>query len=152
MRVLCKSKLTMPSDALNTTSKLAQETRGCLKQLTTGDKDELQGRFVFPPGYLGFDGHFPGNPVLPGVCMVEAVLAMLESWSHHAVTLAEVQSAKWLKPVQPGVELSFKTEISTNSSKGPGTVIKARISSDGDKIAELLLRVTGMKKPKGDSR
>jgi 3-hydroxyacyl-[acyl-carrier-protein] dehydratase len=125
-------------------SKLTDETRGCLTQLTHRDDGALLGRFVFPPEYSGFNGHFSENPVLPGVCMVQAVIVMQEAWSHQRMTLGSVVSAKWLAPVKPGVELLFESEPPrAGSDESRGRVIKTRISCDGKKVAEVVLRESG---------
>jgi 3-hydroxyacyl-[acyl-carrier-protein] dehydratase len=58
--------------------------------------------FVFPPDFIGFAGHFPGNPVLPGIAQIMAVL--------HAcgpgLRLRAVKNCKFLRPVVPGERLS----------------------------------------------
>jgi len=126
-------------------SKLTEETRVCLTQLIRRNDGALLGRFVFPPEYSGFNGHFSGNPVLPGVCMVQAVIVMQEAWSHQRVKLGSVVSAKWCAPVKPGVELCFESEATrAGSDETPGRVIKTRISCHGKKVAELVLRGIGL--------
>jgi 3-hydroxymyristoyl/3-hydroxydecanoyl-(acyl carrier protein) dehydratase len=126
-------------------SVLAQETRLCLSNLTTGTDGELCGRFVFPPEYPGFAGHFPGNPVLPGVCMIQAALVMQEASINSPVTLEKVVSAKWFAPVKPGSELSFVSSESTKKQdEREGTAIKTRITCNGEKVAELVLQVMGL--------
>lgn len=126
-------------------SRLTQETTRCLIQLTGGDQGGVVARFVFPPDYLGFAGHFPGNPVLPGVCMVQAAVVMQAGWHHVPVALGDVVSAKWFAPVKPDTELTFEAEAPhAGSAERPGMVIKTRISCQGAKVAELVLRVTGL--------
>lgn len=62
--------------------------------------------FVFPPDFIGFAGHFPGNPILPGIAQIMAVL--------HAcgpgLRLRAVKNCKFLRPVIPGERLSVTTE------------------------------------------
>jgi 3-hydroxymyristoyl/3-hydroxydecanoyl-(acyl carrier protein) dehydratase len=133
-------------------SSLTEQTRRCLAQLTGGERGERVGRFVFPASYLGFAGHFPGNPVLPGVCMVQAAVILLEAWHHVPVTLAEVVTAKWFAPVKPGDPLTFEAGAPQAAAERPGTVIKTRISCQGEKVAELVLRVTGLPEVKDGPR
>jgi 3-hydroxymyristoyl/3-hydroxydecanoyl-(acyl carrier protein) dehydratase len=132
------------------TSRLTEETKRCLVRLTDGDQGGLVGAFVFPPGYLGFAGHFPENPVLPGVCMVQAAVVLQEAWHHVPVTLMDVVSAKWMAPVKPGNELTFETDAPHAGAAGlPGMVIKTRVSCLGEKVAELVLRVVGLPATQG---
>lgn len=68
-------------------------------------EDEWQRFFCFPADFIGFAGHFPGQPILPAVlqiCMVRLfwsdVVAPVES--------LDVVSAKFLKPVLPEQKIS----------------------------------------------
>jgi 3-hydroxyacyl-[acyl-carrier-protein] dehydratase len=64
-----------------------------------------------------FEGHFPGNPILPGVLLIEAVAqtagVMLGSALPRGVgqqpLLAAVNHFKFLRPVTPGKELRIET-------------------------------------------
>jgi len=60
-------------------------------------------------------GHFPGEPILPGVLLIEAVAqtagVMMSgaAKSHGVPMLAAVNRFKFLKPVRPGAELRIET-------------------------------------------
>ena len=66
-----------------------------------------------------FPGHFPGNPVMPGVLMVEAmaqaagVLAVKSEKEGKKVTtyFMSIDKAKFRKPVFPGDQLRFEVEV-----------------------------------------
>ena len=119
---------------------LLQETRLCLSQMTIGQDGELSAHFIFPPEFSGFQGHFPGNPVLPGVCIIQAVLVMLEAWKKAPVSLKSVVSAKWLSPVKPCAELHFTSRAS--GAEGVESTVKTQVTCGGEKVAEVNLRVT----------
>ncbi len=55
---------------------------------------QLAGRFTVPATHPSLPGHFPGRPIVPGVVLLEAVLACLPP----GLTLL---SAKFTAPVQP---------------------------------------------------
>lgn len=60
--------------------------------------------FCFPPDFIGFAGHFPGQPVLPAVvqiCMVRLFWSDVVS----PVDSLDVISAKFLKHLLPDQEI-----------------------------------------------
>lgn len=65
-------------------------------------------RYLFEAGFPGFDGHFPGRPVLPGVCMLKAAVVTLEDWHATAIRVSEVRKARFLSPLGPGQELEVR--------------------------------------------
>ena len=65
-----------------------------------------------------FQGHFPGNPVMPGVMILEALaqtaaVAVLALEENHGKTvmLAGIKNARFLKPVFPGDTLFLHSEL-----------------------------------------
>ena len=101
--------------------------------------DELSAIFTFPPDFPGFQGHFPGKPVLPAVCMLQAVTALAAKQAGHPAELKKVTSAKWFAPTTPGMALTFRLQLTRNP---PGdTTIKAKISHGSTKVADLVLTV-----------
>lgn len=60
-----------------------------------------------------FQGHFPGQPMFPGVLMIEAMaqtcaLCMSEQQSPNLPVFAGVSNTRFLKPVTPGCQLVLK--------------------------------------------
>jgi len=96
--------------------------------------------FTFPPGFIGFQGHFPQKKVLPGVCQIQCALTLLEQGSGKAVVLKEVVLAKYFSPVFPDDEVTCV--ISDRGDTRGELVVKAAISRASDKISEMKLRVS----------
>ena len=69
---------------------------------------------------LFFQGHFPGNPIMPGVLQVEAmaqtagcvVMSGAEDWENKkcSVLFMAVDNVKFRKPVRPGDQLKMHVE------------------------------------------
>ena len=51
-------------------------------------------------------GHFPGHPIVPGVVLLERVVAVL---AEHNLTVTGVRKMKFLAPVTPGQ--SFELQV-----------------------------------------
>lgn len=67
-----------------------------------------------------FQGHFPGNPIMPGVMIVEAIaqsgalLAALNDMfdtETHLLAFAGIEGAKFRRPVSPNETLCVSVEI-----------------------------------------
>lgn len=77
-----------------------------------------------------FKGHFPGNPVLPGVIMVEAaaqvgacILLMLEEFRGKTAYFAGIEDFKFKRMVKPDEVIDIEVEmISMRRSFGKGRV------------------------------
>ena len=82
-------------------------------------------------------GHFPGNPIMPGVLMVEAlaqagaVAVLVEEENRGKLALfAGIDDVRFKRLVRPGDELTLSCEIET--VRGPVGRGKARASVDGE--------------------
>lgn len=88
-----------------------------------------------------FQGHFPGNPVMPGVLIVEALaqvgaVAMLSQPDFQGRTayFAGIDKARFRRKVVPGDVLLLETEII--KVKGPVGVGRAVARVDGQVAAQ----------------
>lgn len=88
-----------------------------------------------------FQGHFPGNLVMPGVLIIEALaqvgaVAMLaqESFKGKTAYFAGIQNARFREKILPGDVLMLETEII--KVKGPIGVGKAVATVNGKKAIE----------------
>ncbi len=95
-----------------------------------------------------FAGHFPGNPVMPGVLIIEALaqtgaVAILSQpeWKGKTAYFAGINHAKFKQKVVPGDVLTLETEII--KVKGPIGIGKATAYVDGKTvcIAELTFAI-----------
>ena len=61
----------------------------------------VDAKLCLDPQHPIFRGHFPGAPVLPGVCMMHIVKEMLEKAAGSPLLLEEATYAKFLSMINP---------------------------------------------------
>ena len=57
-----------------------------------------------------YPGHFPGNPILPGVVILAEVLAAVAASGGRPASGWTLANAKFLSPVTPGMPLTLSHE------------------------------------------
>jgi 3-hydroxyacyl-[acyl-carrier-protein] dehydratase len=62
-----------------------------------------------------FKGHFPGQPVLPGACMLQIVKDVLESVLNVSIQLKKAEQIKFLRIVNPVENPFLELTLSYNS-------------------------------------
>lgn len=68
------------------------------KQVTKG---EISATLVINAGHKIFDGHFPNQPVVPGVCMMQMVKEIVESAMDKETNLVQATDMKFLAVIDP---------------------------------------------------
>ena len=65
-----------------------------------------------------FKGHFPGNPVTPGVCMMQIIKEITESILNTTLTMVSTSNVKFMALINPEVnpKLTLDLEISENEA------------------------------------
>ena len=105
-----------------------------IEELVPGEKAVAKKNVTMNEPY--FMGHFPGNPVMPGVLIIEAlaqtgavaILCQYE-WKGQTAYFAGINNAKFKQKVVPGDTLELTTEII--KVKGPIGVGKAVAKVNG---------------------
>jgi 3-hydroxyacyl-[acyl-carrier-protein] dehydratase len=72
---------------------------------TEGEPNIITRRFRFKPDFIGFQGHFPGYPILPAFVQILTAITVIEEHRKCRLELASVEKAKFQLPLPPGLEI-----------------------------------------------
>ncbi len=79
-----------------------------------------------------FDGHFPGQPVVPGACMLQLVKDVLSKQLSLELKLLKADNIKFLGLVQPGdekISLQIAYQVIENQFKVNATLSAGEVTS-----------------------
>lgn len=90
----------------------------------------------FPRDHAAAQGHFPGNPIIPGACLLSEILRALKDCLGRDPYPCVVAFAKFIHPVRPGDRISIEfsevvdKRIKFNCSVGCVGVLTGEIVCD----------------------
>lgn len=91
-----------------------------------------------------FDGHFPGNPVTPGVVQMEMIKELLSIALDKKMSLESMGTCKFLSILNPNETPDVDVSIKTSLTEDGGTKVTAAINA-GDTSTELSTPVSFFK-------
>lgn len=65
-------------------------------------------RFRIPHDHPALAGHFPGDPVVPGVVLLEQVVAAIEARRGRPLPPLRLPQVKFLSPLRPGEDADIE--------------------------------------------
>lgn len=101
---------------------------------------------TFGPGEFFFQGHFPGNPVVPGVVLTEALAQAggvligasfaeeIKEQGFSNAYLTGLDGCRFRKPVPPGELLTLS--VTLERRRGRIMVFSGRATADGQRVAD----------------
>ncbi|GHC42364.1 3-hydroxyacyl-ACP dehydratase [Ulvibacter litoralis] len=86
-----------------------------------------------------FKGHFPGNPVMPGVCMLQMIKELTEKATGKNLFLSVSSNIKFMAIINPEVNPVLKVAITISEEDG---VVKIKNTSSFEDTVALKLSAT----------
>jgi 3-hydroxyacyl-[acyl-carrier-protein] dehydratase len=81
------------------------------------EENEVSAEFSFGQTFAGFNGHFPENPIVPGVMLLKTGQLIAELAAEKSRPLRLIHSAKFAKTVLPGERVRFSVQAKESRVK-----------------------------------
>lgn len=77
------------------------------------EESEARAWVQLNPEHSVFDGHFPGQPVLPGVCTLHIIKEVAAAITGKELMLNQSHTIKFLSPIDPLVNSQLQIDLKT---------------------------------------
>ncbi|MDH1881729.1 3-hydroxyacyl-ACP dehydratase [Empedobacter falsenii] len=85
------------------------------------DENNFKVQIELNPNHQVFEGHFPNNPITPGVCMMQIIKEVTEGFVLKDLFLSKVSNVKFMATINPFInpilDLSLNVVCENNEVK-----------------------------------
>ncbi len=92
-----------------------------------------------------FSGHFPGMPVVPGVCMMQMVKEIAEKITGNSLLLSRADLMKFLVVVDPTVSRNLEVDFSYKNAEEGSIDVSANFQTGTTVCFKFKGKFTGIK-------
>ena len=88
-----------------------------LKNVTRSDKNEIEAEIHVPPDSPWFSGHFPGDPILPGVAQIGMVKDVIRQARGKDLSVSGIRRVRFKQIIRPDDRLNL---VAAPLNENPG--------------------------------
>lgn len=82
------------------------------------------------PGFIGFAGHFPDNPLLPAFVQIRIAQTLIEAALSRPVLAAVVSQSKFLRPIRPDETMTFTIQLPAETQSAFKAAIQVHVGNE----------------------
>ncbi|MEO6175421.1 MAG: 3-hydroxyacyl-ACP dehydratase [Flavobacterium circumlabens] len=86
-----------------------------LSEEETGDA-KYNIRILVNANHDVFKGHFPGNPIMPGVCMIQIIKELTESITKSTLMIQTLTNVKFMALINPETNPELRLELDVTTT------------------------------------
>jgi 3-hydroxyacyl-[acyl-carrier-protein] dehydratase len=80
-------------------------------ELDSSDKENIKAIIDLNKNHEVYKGHFPGNPVVPGVCLTQLIKEVMESVEDQQLSLVYANNIKFMAVVNPEINSRLQIDL-----------------------------------------
>ena len=108
-----------------------------LKYVTRSDKNEIEAQIHVPPDSPWFSGHFPGDPILPGVAQIGIAKDVIRQARGQDLSVSAVRRVRFKQIIRPDDKLNI---VAAPLKENPGAY-SFRILVENEAVCSGLMMV-----------
>ncbi|MEC3906108.1 3-hydroxyacyl-ACP dehydratase [Tamlana sp. 2201CG12-4] len=102
-----------------------------IQSITPIDTNTIHASIRLNKNHDVFHGHFPGNPVTPGVCMIQTIKEITQTQVNSLLFLQNISNVKFTALINPNINPDLTLELSLNQENNTVKVKNITKFTDG---------------------
>jgi 3-hydroxyacyl-[acyl-carrier-protein] dehydratase len=98
------------------------------------DRDAFTATILLQKDHPVFKGHFPGNPILPGVCTVQIISELLVKVTGRELRLCKASNIKYLGFISPLSTPEIQLLFTSRETETGSVICSASVSAGGNSL------------------
>jgi len=111
-------------------SEISGDLRKRLDSMEQTADGEYLCKVCFDSSFRGFEGHFEGNPIVPGVCLIELARVHAETVLGQTLRTGTISLCRFRSPILAGMTACCK--LTVRKLDHAGFKLQAEIRADGN--------------------
>lgn len=92
--------------------------------------DSVKAGLELNAGHPIFDGHFPGQPIVPGACMLQMVKELMQTVKGYDLQLIKAHQLKFISLIDPGKHSHLEMTITHSLTEMADIAVSATLATD----------------------
>lgn len=115
-----------------------QDSYFTIKKISYPNSDTRHGKFKIDllADHPVYEGHFPGEPVCPGVCSLQMVKECAQIMAHEKFLISYIKQYRLMAVITPGQHPNLMLEINLNQEEKEGTGLIYKMKAVCTKLGE----------------
>ena len=105
-----------------------------IKEIEPSDKENIKAVIELNKIHEIYKGHFPGNPVVPGVCLTQLIKEVLENIEAKELMLVYADHIKFLAVVNPEINNILQIDLKIKHDDEQNIIKVNSVTHYNDKI------------------
>lgn len=100
-----------------------------------GENEEGACTFSVPGTFSGYRGHFPGNPILPGIVQLSFIRRLAERRLGRPLRLAGVRRIKYLRLITPDMPVTLTLTLEPGEKEDTWAANASFVNAEGGRVS-----------------
>lgn len=105
-----------------------------LKEIDPSDKENIKAIVELNKDHEIYKGHFPGNPVVPGVCLTQLIKEIIENIEARDVMLVYANNIKFMAVVNPEINNILQIDLKIKHDEEQNIIKVNSVTHYKDKV------------------